>query len=209
MAFISTQSDTSYGVLSGLTPFPEGCESSVASLSYLSVNVDIWTPQDLSNSAKCLYSSSWVDSTLTVEFQQMLRGKNNVSCGRWRWLEDFTELTHGFHGWVCLEMWSGRHLVRSFSQRVFAALWLKEGLLDRVPSSLAVGVVVGKRGFLSCFGNELENVRLFTCQLKCSVSWLSAKSVPWHSCLFFFLFPSVVSHCVSLCLGCLRMCELL
>lgn len=59
-------------------------------------------------------------------------------------------------------------------KRVFAALWLKEGLIDRVSSSLALSVVEGSAKdlccFLSCSGNELENVRLFTYQLKCGIS---------------------------------------
>lgn len=126
------------------------------------------------------------------------------------------EVHGGFHraatwiSWLGVPRWSGRHLVRS-SKRDLAALWLKEGLVGRVSSSLALGAVGSTKDlcyFFSCFGNELENVRLFTYQLKCSVNWLSAKSVQCHSCLFFFVFPSVVSHCASLCLGCLRMCEL-
>lgn len=70
-------------------------------------------------------------------------------------MEDPTELiSHGLHGWVCLEMWSGRHLVRSFSQRVFVALWLKEGLLGRVSSSLALSVAVG-RALKVCVASSL------------------------------------------------------
>lgn len=80
-------------------------------------------------------------------------------------MEGFTEPTHGFHGWVFLEKWSGRHLVRSFSKRVYVALWLKEGLVDRVSSSLAPGVVAGSAEDFCCSFSLGMSYRTSDCSL--------------------------------------------
>lgn len=121
---------------------------------------------------------------------------------------------HGFRSWVFLEKWLGRHSVIKRCSRAYAALWQKEGLVDVrfLPALLSVLLcrVLNEDlcCFLWCFGNELQNAWLLTYRLKCSVSRLIAKSVHCHSYLFFFIFSSVLSHCASLYLGSLSMCEL-